>query len=148
MATVDSTDMHFSFSECIRKTVKWYKKLFFHILDMVLLNAYIMYKEKTGKRLKLLDHRLEVIREIVQKFGSMKKRGRGRPSLSSTPLRLTERYLPTRIQSNGKKHIRRRKCIVCSRTELGPKSVLILYMNVWSVMLVYVLMTVLKNIIL
>jgi hypothetical protein len=88
---------------------------------MTLLNAYIMYKKKTGKRLKFLDYRLEVLREIVQKLGNMKKEGRERPSLSSTSLRLTERHFPSRIQSNGKQAIRRRKCIVCSRTELGPK---------------------------
>ncbi|CAF1349211.1 unnamed protein product [Didymodactylos carnosus] len=121
MGAVDNTDMQVSFSECVRKTIKWNKKLFFHIMDMTLLNAYIMYKEKTGKRLKFLDYRLEVVREIVHKFGNMKKEGKGRPSLSSTPLRLTERHFPSRIQPNGKQAIRRRACIVCSRTELGPK---------------------------
>lgn len=105
--------MQVSFSECVRKTIKWYKKLFFHIMDMTLLNAYIMYKEKPGKRLKFLDYRLEVVREIVHKFGNMKKEGKGRPSLSSAPLRLTERHFPSRLQPNGKQAIRRRACIVC-----------------------------------
>ncbi|CAF3593316.1 unnamed protein product [Rotaria sordida] len=39
----------------------------------------------------------------------MKKEGKERPSLSSTPLRLTERHFPSRIQPNGKQAIRRRK---------------------------------------
>jgi hypothetical protein len=77
--------------------------------------------EKNWKKLKFLDYRLEVVREIVQKFGNMKKEGRGRPSLSLKPLRLVERHFPSRIQPNSKPVIRRRRCIVCSRTELGPK---------------------------
>ncbi|CAF1401911.1 unnamed protein product [Adineta ricciae] len=121
MGAIDKTDMQISFSECTRKTIKWYKKLFLHILDMALLNGYIIYKQKTGKRLTFLDYRLEVTREIVQKFGSLKKKGRGRPSLTSEPLRLTGRHFPSRIEPNGNNHIRRRKCIVCSRTNLAPK---------------------------
>ena len=33
MGAVDKVDMQISFSECLRKTTKWYKKLFFHFLD-------------------------------------------------------------------------------------------------------------------
>ena len=34
MRAVDQVDMQDSFSECLRKTVKWYKKLFFHLFDI------------------------------------------------------------------------------------------------------------------
>lgn len=29
--------------ECVRKTIKWYKKVFFHIMDMVLLNSHVLH---------------------------------------------------------------------------------------------------------
>ncbi len=53
----------------------------------------------TGKRLKYVDYRLEVLREMVQKFRSLKKGGRER-SLSRS-LRLIERHFPFGIPENG-----------------------------------------------
>jgi hypothetical protein len=55
MGAIDKSDMQFSFSECIRKRIKWYKKFFFHLLDVTLLNASILYKLKTGKTIHLSD---------------------------------------------------------------------------------------------
>jgi len=49
MGAIDKTDMLLSSIECVRRTMKWYKKLFFHIIDMSLLNAYSAYKTVTGK---------------------------------------------------------------------------------------------------
>lgn len=46
MGFVDKTDMQISFVECIRKTIKWYKKFFFHLLDLSTLNAYMLFKVK------------------------------------------------------------------------------------------------------
>ena len=38
MGAVDKTDMLLSSVECVRKTVKWYKKLFFHFMDLSLIH--------------------------------------------------------------------------------------------------------------
>ncbi len=40
MGAIDKTDMLLSSVKCVRRTMKWYKKLFFHLVDMSLLNAY------------------------------------------------------------------------------------------------------------
>jgi len=40
MRSVDKTDMLLSSVECLRKTMKWYKKMLFHLIDLSLLNAY------------------------------------------------------------------------------------------------------------
>lgn len=61
MGVIDKYDMQISFSECIRKSIKWYKKFFFHLLDVILLNAFILSKLKTGKTIYLSDFRLEII---------------------------------------------------------------------------------------
>jgi len=58
MGAIDKTDMLLSSIECIRRTMKWYKKLFFHIIHMSLLNAYSAYKTVTGKYIKLADFQL------------------------------------------------------------------------------------------
>lgn len=50
MGGVDKTDMLLSSVECIRKTTKWYKKVFFHFVDMALLNSCALYKHLTKKK--------------------------------------------------------------------------------------------------
>lgn len=106
--------MQISFSACIRKTVKWYKKLFFHMLDLSILNAYILYKQKKGITLELIDFRLQVIRQIFEKYGAQRDPRRGRPS-ADKPLRLTGRHFPS-LTGGGS-----RRCIVCSTTVKRPK---------------------------
>ena len=101
--------MQISFSESVRKMIKWYKKLFFHMLDVSMLNAYILYKEKKQVTLQFTDFRLQVIRQILDKYGSQRDPRRGRPS-TDKPLRLTARHFPS-LTSGGK-----RRCIVCSTT--------------------------------
>ncbi|KAJ8369425.1 hypothetical protein SKAU_G00094530 [Synaphobranchus kaupii] len=43
MGAVDRADMITSFVDCARKSTKWYKKLFFHLLDTAVLNAYTVH---------------------------------------------------------------------------------------------------------
>ncbi len=61
MGSVDKTDMQISFIECVRKIVKWYKKFFFHLLDLSTLNAYILFKVKHKKTIQFGDFRIELI---------------------------------------------------------------------------------------
>ncbi len=37
------------FQKALRKSLKWYKKLFFHIINMAVLNSYYLYLVKRGK---------------------------------------------------------------------------------------------------
>ncbi len=46
--TVDKADMVKGFLECARKTRKWYKKIFFHLLDTVVLNSHIVRRQLSG----------------------------------------------------------------------------------------------------
>ena len=50
MGGVDRSDQQASTYQCVRKCVKWYKKLFFYVLD-----SYLLHVELTGTRLMLLD---------------------------------------------------------------------------------------------
>ena len=47
-------------------TKKWWKRIFFHMLDVTLVNAYILYyKSNTGKLLSHLDFRIAVARGLI-----------------------------------------------------------------------------------
>ena len=70
MGAIDLVDMQSSFTECIRKTIKWYKKVFFHMVDMASINAYYLYKTKSSKSLQLKEFRLELIKSIIVKYSN------------------------------------------------------------------------------
>ncbi|RXM30423.1 PiggyBac transposable element-derived protein 4 [Acipenser ruthenus] len=50
MGSVDKSDMQISFVDCARKSLKWYKNLFFHLFDMAVLNAFILHKTASKKK--------------------------------------------------------------------------------------------------
>ena len=72
IGAIDLVDTQSSFIECIRKRIKWYKKLFFHMFDMASINAFYLYKTKISKSLQLKDFRLELIKNIISKYGNQK----------------------------------------------------------------------------
>lgn len=67
MGAIDRSDMMLSSTECARKTIKWYKKLFFHMVDLALLNAHALYLTQNTEKEALADFQLKVIRQIFEK---------------------------------------------------------------------------------
>lgn len=45
MGGVDLSDQIGQYSTCLCKTSKWYKRLFFHLLHVVVISSYILYKK-------------------------------------------------------------------------------------------------------
>lgn len=122
MGAVDKTDMQNSFVECARKSLKWYKKLYFHLMDIALLNAYIVYKELTGRSIKYQQFRLNVMRQLLEEHHTPRRPPTGgRPSMDN-PLRLTARHFPTEIPQTGLQGKNtRRACKVCKHTTRRQK---------------------------
>nr|XP_054930729.1 piggyBac transposable element-derived protein 4-like [Dermacentor andersoni] len=119
MGLVDKTDMMMSFSESIRKSLKWYKKFFFHIMDMCLLNAFILWRENGGRK-TLGELRLNVVYQLIQEFHTARRRG-GRRS-GDDPTRLTARHFPQMVPPSEAKGSRtQRRCHVCANTVRGQK---------------------------
>ncbi|CAF1289214.1 unnamed protein product [Adineta ricciae] len=120
MSAVDRSDMQISYVECVRKTVKWYKKLFFHLLDISILNSHILYKQKTGRTIHSCDFRLQLIRQIIETYGKPKA-PTGRPTTGDNPVRLIARHFPSLIPSTLTKQNPQRKCVVCAKTTRRTK---------------------------
>ncbi|KAJ8351826.1 hypothetical protein SKAU_G00233020 [Synaphobranchus kaupii] len=66
MGAVDRVDMITSFVDCARKSTKWYKKLFFHLLDTAVLNAYTVHRKLSEERMPYKDFRLKLVKELIQ----------------------------------------------------------------------------------
>lgn len=70
MGAIDKTGMLLSSIECVRKTVKWYKKTFFHLIDLCLLHSFSSYEIVTGKHLPLARFHHQLIREKLIKYST------------------------------------------------------------------------------
>ena len=120
MGSVDKTDMQISFIECVRKTAKWYKKFFFHLLDLSTLNAYILFKVKHKNAIQFGDFRTELIRQLIERYAEP-NHPIGRPIIGDNPIRLTARHFPSPVPATATGNTGRRACIVCNHTSRREK---------------------------
>ena len=103
MSGVDISDQYMSFHVALRKSMKWSRKLFFHLFNMVILNSYLLNKKFGKCKLRKHDY-IEYIANYLVETGA--------PTLTCVPQRifnpssverLTERHFPKRISlRNGK----------------------------------------------
>lgn len=122
MGAVDRSDMMLSSIESVRKSMKWYRKFFFHLLDISILNSHALYNTKTGENMTLANFHLSVIREIIRTFYIPRpKEKKGRPSAGDQPLRIIDGHFPTPVPSTPNKKSATRRCHVCSNTKLAEK---------------------------
>lgn len=99
------------------------EEIFFHLIDLLLINAHAMYKAKTGKHISLADFQLELTRQLIDKYLQEEKNVKiGRPSAKAAPMRLISRHFPQLVPAvpGGKKNSQR-MCVVCKHTEIGTK---------------------------
>lgn len=119
MRMVDKYDMQLAKVECVRKSIKWYKKLFFHLMDMAILNSYNMYLVKTGNNgLTLKVFIRNIIRQILEKHGTLTAARPGRQSLERfdrlAAVNFMERHSPANVPQTGVRKKGQRICHVCS----------------------------------
>ena len=116
MNGVDRSDQILAKYNLLRKCVRWWKTLFYHLIDIATVNGYILFKAiqkerqvimKRRKRFSLLDFREELVRDLIEieEFGNP-------PVHSVTPVygKYHSAHLP-KFGSN------RRNCRVCYTLE-------------------------------
>ncbi|XP_067225208.1 piggyBac transposable element-derived protein 4-like [Chanodichthys erythropterus] len=118
MGAVDKVDMMDSFVGCTRKTLKWYKKLFFHFVDLAVHNAFIVYKKKQDSSLTYQKFRQNLVRQLVEEHHTPRKPSTGGRPPADNPLRLTGWHFPSEIPSTAQQGKNtRRHCKVCLTTK-------------------------------
>ena len=66
MGGVDLSDQIIQYYGVLRKTRKWWKTLFFHFIDVCVVNAFIFYRSLPGKeKTSHKDFREQLLLEIV-----------------------------------------------------------------------------------
>ena len=105
----DQLTVYYSFT---RKTKKWWRKIFFWLLEVSTVNSYILYKEAGTSRKSHLDFRRSVITSLAEQhlhaLPPRPARGRPRKRSRENPERLDQRK---HFLDKGSSQ---RACVVCS----------------------------------
>ncbi len=109
MLGVDHLDQSMSYYQFVRKSVRWWRKVFFWMVEVVVVNAYIVYTVHTDARRKLTHKQFR--RELVlalceeQRSSAMSHRPQRRPNQT------LERLRGSNFPDTAATH---RDCRVCS----------------------------------
>lgn len=87
MGGVDLIDSLIGLYRCKIRSKKWYHRLFFHLLDMTVVNAWLLYRrhessDRSAKTMSLLQFKSSVA-EALCRTGPTSAMKRGRPSMNS-----------------------------------------------------------------
>lgn len=115
MGAVDRCDQMVAYSCFRRCTMKWWK-VFFHLFSLTILNAYILYNERTRSPVLHRTFRRELVKELIRSSGISSFNPRGNPRRSAeglTHLQAGGQVQEKNIQGTGKKSNITRSCAVC-----------------------------------
>lgn len=102
-AGIDKSDQMTSYGSCLKKGVKWYRKLAFEfLLGISVVNAWVVFRQLTGSKMHIRKFREILVKELLEINDQVEVK---RPKLLH--------HLKDRI-INGKKI--RRKCVECYTT--------------------------------
>ncbi|XP_062614645.1 piggyBac transposable element-derived protein 4-like [Saccostrea cucullata] len=117
MGGVDLNDQIVQYYEVLRKCVKWWKKLFLHLFNLLLVNAYILYRKYGGniKKKSHLDFRVKLVKSLLESAPNAPRPSRGGRKSENID-RLTGRHFIQNIKpkEGAKRKNPMRDCIVCN----------------------------------
>ena len=118
MRAVDVGDQMMSYHCFVRRSLKWYRKLFIHLVNMLLLNSYILFKKYGQEKMSNEIFRESIVEGLLQD-GVQNCNWTLPPSVSNKKeycSRITERHFPGYIPcALGAKRLRpSRPCYVCT----------------------------------
>lgn len=118
MLGVDKLDQLMSYYSFLHKSVKWWRKVFFWLVEVAVVNSYIIYKELAKRRGERQISHLEFRRQLIQFLSEQMRTSVtrcSRPRSSSHIERLQQ--VPHYLQKGRK----RRDCVVCSDRDGGTR---------------------------
>ena len=101
-----------------RKSIKWWRKVFFWLLEVVVNNAHILYKKysSTARKMPLKDFRRELAVQLCQ--GVVQEVRPTHQRYDQSVERLRGRHFPDKAQ-------KRRDCRICSQRGHGGERKLV-----------------------
>jgi len=116
MGGVDRADQALTFYPVMRKQQKkYYKKIFRHLIEQCLWNAYVLFKKYVNKKLSHADFTWKLVEQILaeHKPSVLPARSGRRCSTVVNPERLIGRHFIDYCPPTAKKQNASRMCVVC-----------------------------------
>lgn len=123
MGGIDLNDFLVALYRTQPGTKKYYVRIFYHLLDVAVVNAWLLYRRHMRQReeanMTLLNFRIEVANSLIQ-YGKKIVKRRGRPTNKKTQVRqrvVTSSGPPLEVRYDGVEHWpvedRRERCVQC-----------------------------------
>ena len=103
MSRVGRQDQMLSYYLSERKSLQWYKKLFIHVIEVIVINSHALYNKYSGSKISLYDYRLNIIKSLLPSMEEQKSAPKNLKHI------LSKRELPP-----GKTKVQRKRCKSCS----------------------------------
>jgi len=119
MDFVDKADQLRTTYTLDKKSKKWWHRIFWFLIDTVVTNAYIIYKQKR-RRKNLKNFRLQLVNELVS-YNLKPKRDRKRKEKTISPMKPN---VPLEKRCNNAEHLplrlnNHRRCGYCSNKKIA-----------------------------
>ena len=117
MGGVDKSDQLLAYYGFNQRTIKWYKRAIFHLFDLAIINAFILYKlsSQGNKQLTHLQFRIQLAHALLTRAGINIASSSSSPRLSQfATTRLYERHFLEKIPLLPSGKFSQLECIVCS----------------------------------
>jgi len=114
MCSVDESDKCLAPYGSVRRSWKWYKKYFFHLVDLAVYNSFLVFKIlQPNVKITYKEFVRRIVQEILIQFPVQRKpKGRRATDAHPTSCRLSGTHFPGQIlRGNGK--VSRSDCIYC-----------------------------------
>ena len=119
MGGVDTADQLLSYYGFSHRTIKWWRRAFLYLLDMAVVNSYILYTLKHPDKKRRLTHeqfRVQLATDLLSAAGDIAVSHQGPHRHSSQPVaRLTERHFLASLGRNDAGRPIQQDCVVCSK---------------------------------
>ena len=109
MNGVDITDQYTVYYSFIRKTVKWWRKLFFWMLETAVVNSYILYRDSTSSPKSHIQYRRALVDSLASNYitTALPRPRAGRPRKRSHPESNDPERLNQRLHLLSKETVQR-----------------------------------------
>lgn len=105
MRSIDRHDQLLSYYSCEHKTMRWYKKVIIHLIQICLVNGFLLYRKLNKSKIELYNFRKSILENLLRL-----------PNGAELSRPLTERntriHLPNILPKSGGRTMRKR-CRVC-----------------------------------
>ncbi|KAJ8930182.1 hypothetical protein NQ314_017046 [Rhamnusium bicolor] len=115
MGGVDRQDQMTSYYPASTKTIRWYKKLGIHYIQMMLLNSFFLYRKFSDHKMSLYEFRNSLLCSLLQIPATKENRmPKGRNASN---------HVLTKINSKAKDgRINRKRCRVCATKKIRKRT--------------------------